>query len=83
MESEKSKNAEKKDIGGDERNAHLISDEYEEELGELADVLERPANNVYVVRGGAGERLIPDVPEFILEKNAEQGRITVHLIEGL
>ena len=62
--------------------ARVVSDTGEE-LGELADVLERPANNVYVVRGGAGERLIPDVPEFILEKNAEQGRITVHLIEGL
>lgn len=52
-----------------------------EELGTLADVLELPQGNVYVVRG-AREILIPDVPEFVLDVNAETG-LTVHLIEGM
>ena len=51
------------------------------ELGTLADVLELPQGSVYVVRG-AREILIPDVPEFILDIDAENG-ITVHLIEGM
>ena len=51
------------------------------DLGTLADVLELPQGNVYVVRG-AREILIPDVPEFILDIDAENG-LTVHLIEGM
>ena len=53
-----------------------------EELGELADVLDLPASAVYVVRG-AREILIPAVPEFILHTDAENGVVTVRLIEGL
>lgn len=53
-----------------------------EELGELADVLDLPGNAVYVVRG-AREILIPAVPEFILNTDADNGIVTVHLIEGL
>lgn len=53
-----------------------------EELGELADVLDMPASAVYVVRG-AREILIPAVPEFILHTDAENGVVTVRLIEGL
>ncbi len=52
-----------------------------EQLGALADVLELPQGKVYVVRG-AREILIPDVPEFILDVDAQRG-LTVRLIEGL
>lgn len=52
-------------------------------LGKLADVLNLPANNVYVVRGGEREWMIPAVPAFIEETNVEQGYIRVNLIEGL
>ena len=51
------------------------------DLGTLADVLELPQGKVYVVRGDR-EILIPDVPEFILNVDAEEG-LTVHLIEGM
>ena len=44
-------------------------------------MLELPQGNVYVVRGDR-EILIPDVPEFILNIDAENG-LTVHLIEGM
>ena len=51
-------------------------------LGRLTEVLERPANNVYVVRGER-EILIPAVPEFVVDTDIENGVMTVHLIEGL
>ena len=51
------------------------------DLGTLAEVLDLPQGQVYVVRGER-EILIPDVPDFILELNPETG-LTVHLIEGM
>ena len=59
-----------------------VVDETGNEIGRLTDVLERPASNIYVVRGET-EHLIPAVPEFILSTDAEKGVITVHLIEGM
>lgn len=53
-----------------------------EALGALADVLELPQGNVYVVRGER-EILIPDVPEFILNIDPARDEITVHLLEGM
>ena len=57
-------------------------DEQGNEIGKLADVMETPASNVYVVKGER-EHLIPAVPEFIMSTDAENGTITVHLIEGM
>ena len=54
-----------------------------EVLGKIADVLTLPASNVYVVRGGERELMIPAVPQFIAETNVEQGFLLVHLMEGL
>ena len=51
-------------------------------LGRLTEVLERPANNVYVVRGER-EILIPAVPEFIVDTDIDGGIMTVHLIKGM
>ena len=59
-----------------------VVDEAGREIGKLADVLERPAQNIYVVQGEQ-EHLIPAVPEFILKTDADAGIITVHLIEGM
>ena len=59
-----------------------VVDEQGSEIGKLADVMETPASNVYVVKGER-EHLIPAVPEFILSTDAENGIITVHLIEGM
>lgn len=52
-------------------------------LGHIAEVLTPPANNVYVVKGGARDLLIPAVPDFVLETNVDGGYMTVRLIEGL
>lgn len=52
-------------------------------LGELAEVLETGANNVFVVRGAGREWLLPDTDEVILEIDFDRGRMTVHLLPGL
>ena len=52
-----------------------------EDLGTLAEVLDLPQGQVYVVKGKR-EILIPDVPAFILNIDPEEG-FTVHLIEGM
>ena len=52
-------------------------------LGCIADVLTLPASNIYVVKGGAQEHMIPAVPEFIIETNVDEGYLSVHLIEGM
>ena len=54
-----------------------------EVLGKIADVLTLPANNVYVVRGGARELMIPAVPQFIAETSIDGGYIRVNMMEGL
>ena len=61
--------------------ARVVSDDGQE-LGTLAEVMERPAHNIYVVKGKR-EILIPAVPEFVLSTDADEGVITVHLIEGM
>lgn len=59
-----------------------VVDEDGAEIGKLAEVLELPGQRVYVVRGET-EHLIPAVPAFILNTDAENGVITVRLIEGM
>ena len=67
-----------------------ISDAYLEQLiaalrraGLVVDVLTLPANNVYVVRGGEREWMIPAVPEFVAEVNIDEGYMRINLMEGL
>ena len=59
-----------------------VVDENGAEVGTLAEVMETPASNIYVVKGES-EHLIPAVPEFIKKTDADAGVITVHLIEGM
>ena len=53
-----------------------------EELGTVSEVMELPAQNVYVIRGER-EILVPAVPEFIRGIDLEAGTITVALSEGM
>lgn len=59
-----------------------VVDEVGKEIGKLTDVMETPASMIYIVNGET-EHLIPAVPEFILNTDADNGVITVHLIEGM
>ena len=61
-----------------------VVDENEEPLGELVEIIETGANNVYVVRADSGkEILLPAIPSVILDLDAERRRMRVHLLEGL
>lgn len=53
-------------------------------LGELKGVIHTGANDVYDVTLQSGGRvLIPAIKQCILEVDVEEGRMTVHLLEGL
>ncbi len=53
-------------------------------LGTLSDVLQNPANDIYVVRDDAGRQyLIPAVPAFLQGIDHETECITVRSIEGM
>jgi 16S rRNA processing protein RimM len=54
-----------------------------EVLGKIAEVLTLPANNVYVIRGGKRELMIPAVPAFVAETNVEEGFVRINMIEGI
>ena len=52
-------------------------------LGQLVQVLETGANDVYVVRGPRGEVLLPAVDDVVLELDRELERMVVHLLPGM
>jgi 16S rRNA processing protein RimM len=61
-----------------------VLDEIDQPLGELVEILETGANNVYVVRDVTGrEILLPAIPEVVLETDTSQRVMRVHLLEGL
>lgn len=61
-----------------------VLDESKEYIGELIDVMQTGANDVYVVRLVNGEELLlPAIKECILEINMAEGFALVHVMEGL
>ncbi len=50
-------------------------------LGTIAEVFATGANDVWVVRGDAGETLIPAVRDFVLEVDKEEGLVRVRYEE--
>lgn len=55
-----------------------------EELGEISDVLQTGANDVYVIRQKNGEELLlPAIRDCVKEVAIEEGRMCVHLLPGL
>jgi 16S rRNA processing protein RimM len=58
----------------------------EESLGQVVEMLYTPANDVYVVRQGAGngrEILIPAIEGVVVEVDLQAGRLLVELPDGL
>lgn len=61
-----------------------VVDENGNALGELVEIIETGANDVYVVRDEAGkEILLPAIPSVILETDPARRSMRVHLLEGL
>lgn len=61
-----------------------VVDDQDNVLGELVEIIETGANNVYVVRDGSGrELLLPAIPSVILDLDTGRRLMRVHLLEGL
>ncbi len=55
-----------------------------ERLGEVREILDTGANDVYIVRDDEdGEFLLPAIKSVIIEVNLDAGQITVNLLPGL
>ena len=55
-----------------------------EYLGKVDDIFNTKSNDVYVIKDDLGNnKLLPGIPEIIKEISLENGKIIVHLIEGL
>ena len=54
------------------------------QFGTLKDVMETGANDVYIIDSNEhGEVLLPAIKECVLDVNIEEGKMTVHIMEGL
>lgn len=61
-----------------------VYNEDDSELGDLIDVIQTGANDVYVVRMESGKELmIPAIKECILSVAITERRVKVHLLKGL
>lgn len=60
-----------------------VVDSNKGEIGELVDILQNPAHDIYVVKINGKDTLIPAVSEFIKDVDLENKIINVTLIEGL
>jgi 16S rRNA processing protein RimM len=54
-----------------------------EEIGTVSEILETGANDVYVVKGSGGERLIPAIKQVVTEIAPDRGELVVSLIPGM
>ena len=55
-----------------------------EDLGEVSDVLQTGANDVYVLsKEGMDDILLPAIRECVKNVDLESGKMTVHLLPGL
>lgn len=53
-------------------------------FGTLKDVIETGANDVYIINSKKhGEVLVPAIKECILDVNVKEGKMLVHLMDGL
>jgi len=59
-------------------------DESGNTLGTLSDVIQNPAQDIYVIKDSADkENMVPAVKEFIKLVDTDAKTITIHVIEGL
>ena len=61
-----------------------VYNEGNEHIGKLDDVIRTGANDVYqILKNDGRELLLPAISECIIEVDIENGRMTVHVMEGL
>ena len=61
----------------------VVGEETGEILGEVVEILSTGSNDVYVVRGGEKEYLIPALEEFVRKIDVPAKRMTIARTEGL
>lgn len=54
-----------------------------EAYGKILDVVRTGANDVYVLRGGDKERLVPDIPQVIIETDLKARTMKIRPLKGL
>jgi len=54
-----------------------------EELGRIDEIIATGSNDVYVVRSGKQELLVPAIRDVVQRVDLERGIVTVELMEGL
>ena len=54
-----------------------------ESIGKVEDIISYPANDVFVVRMGEREVLIPDVPDIICKVDLQNGCLVINPLPGL
>ncbi len=55
-----------------------------ERLGYIAEIIETPGNDVYIVRKpNERDLLLPAIKDVVLDVDTESSRMTVHLLPGL
>ena len=54
-----------------------------EYVGKIVDILERPANDVYVVEGERGEVLLPAIEDVVKRVDLENRRMIIEPLPGL
>lgn len=60
-----------------------VEDESGVALGHISEVLEMPSSDVYLVRSGEREVMVPAVDSFIVEISIPQQRVVVRGVDGL
>lgn len=51
--------------------------------GEIADVMQTGANDVYSIKGNGREYLVPAIPDVIIETDIENGTMKIRPLDGL
>jgi len=60
-----------------------VFNEQSQHLGEIVDVMVLPANDVYVMRMGKREVLLPAVKSVVKEVSVKERKMIIHVIDGL
>lgn len=60
-----------------------VVDEAGQKVGTLKDILTNYAQDIYVIKTGGEDILVPGVKDFIKEINVKDGFVKIHRMEGL
>lgn len=61
-------------------NVYTVENEY---IGEIVDIYETPAHNIYVIEDEKYETMIPDVDVFIKDIDFNNNKMIVNLLDGM